>query len=72
MQIARAVVLVYGGEIQQGIEISVESIDLCRKQGNVRLLDRIYAVQRYLDNLTREIGNAGNTLREALTGPIEY
>ena len=72
MKTARAMVLVHGGEIQQGIEIAVESISLCRQQGNVRLLDRIYAVQQYLDNLARKIGSTGNTLRDALTGPIEY
>jgi len=72
MKTARAIVLVHGGEIRQGIEVAVESVNLCRKHGNVRLLDRIYGVQQYLDRLTREIGNAGSILREALDGPIEY
>jgi tetratricopeptide (TPR) repeat protein len=69
---ARAMTLVRNGEIRQGIELAVEAIDLCRKQGNVRLLDRVYGIQRHLDQLTREIGNAGSMLREALAGPIEY
>ncbi len=65
-------VLVHGGEIQQGIEIAVKAMDLCRKQGIMRLLERVYGVQHYLDRLTREIGNAGSLLREVLDGPIEY
>src|SRR5438105_2585443 len=49
--------------LNKGIEIAVESINLCRKHGNVRLLDHIYGVQQYLDRLTREIGTAGSLLR---------
>lgn len=72
MKTARAMVLVRGGEIQQGVEIAVEAIGLCQKQGNVRLLERVYGISQYLDQLTRQIGNAGSTLREALAGPVEY
>jgi hypothetical protein len=35
-------------------------------------MERIYGVQRYLDQLTREIGQVGATLRQTLDGPIEY
>ena len=72
MKTARAMTLVRDGDIRQGAELAVEAIDLCRKQGNVRLLDRVYGIQRYLDRLTREIGNAGSMIREALAGTIEY
>lgn len=72
MKTARAMVLVRDGEIQQGVEIAIEAVDLCRKQGNMRLLERVYGIQQYLDRLTREIGNAGSMLREVLAGPVEY
>jgi transcriptional regulator with XRE-family HTH domain len=72
MKSARAMVLVHGGEIRQGIEVAVEAVNICRDTGNVRLLERIYGVQQYLDRLSREIGNAGSILREALAGPVEY
>ncbi|MBV9711846.1 MAG: helix-turn-helix domain-containing protein [Ktedonobacteraceae bacterium] len=72
MTTARAMILVHGGEIQQGVDLAVASIDLCKKHGNTRLLDRIYGIQQYLDRLTKEIGHAGGELREALHGPIEY
>jgi hypothetical protein len=72
MKTARAIVLVRDGEIGQGVALAVEAIDLCRKQGNIRLLERVYAIQQYLDRLNREIGNAGSILQEALAGSIEY
>ncbi|GCE18948.1 helix-turn-helix domain-containing protein [Dictyobacter kobayashii] len=69
---ARAMALVRGGEIKSGAELAVESIEQCREHGTIRLMERIYGVQKYLDHLTREIGMVGATLREALDGPIEY
>ena len=72
MKTARAMVLVRDGEIRQSVQMAVEAVELCRKQGNMRLLERVYGVQQYLDRLSREIGNAGSELREALAGPIEY
>ncbi|GAC1467179.1 MAG: hypothetical protein PVS3B3_25010 [Ktedonobacteraceae bacterium] len=72
MKTAKAIVFVHGGEIQQGVQVAVESVDLCRKHGNMRLMERIYGVQQYLDRLSREIGNARSELREALAGPIEH
>ncbi|MBA2396390.1 MAG: helix-turn-helix transcriptional regulator [Ktedonobacteraceae bacterium] len=69
---ARTMILVRGGEISEGVKLAIEATDLCKKHGNVRLLDRIYGVQQYIDRLTREIGGSGSMLREALDGPIEY
>ncbi len=72
MKTARAVVLVRDGEIQQGVEMAVEALELCRKQGNIRLLERIYGIHQYLNQLTREIGNSTSMLGEALVGPVDY
>lgn len=72
MKTATAMVLVRGGEMREGINVAIESVHLCRVHGNIRLMERIYGVQQYLDKLTREIGQAGGELREALYGPIEY
>lgn len=72
LKTARAMALVRGGEIQSGVELAVESIEQCQEHGTIRLMERIYGIQKYLDNLTREISMAGVTLREALDGPIEY
>ena len=72
LQTAKAMVLVYSGEIREGIDVAVDAVRLCQIHGNVRLMDRIYGVQQYLDKLSREIGQAGGTLRDALYGPVEY
>jgi tetratricopeptide (TPR) repeat protein/DNA-binding XRE family transcriptional regulator len=72
LKTARAMALVHGGEIKAGISLAIESIELCRDHHTLRLIERIYAIQKYLDHLNREIGQAGATLREALDGPIEY
>ena len=69
---SRAIVLVHGGEIREGVTKAVECIELVKKSGNVRMMDRIYGIQQYIDRLSQEIGNAGMILREALTGPVEY
>lgn len=69
---ARAIALVRSGEINSGVELAIESVQLCREHGTIRLMERIYGVQRYLDQLTREIGQVGANLRQALDGPIEY
>jgi len=69
---SRAMVLVHGGEIREGVNKAVECIELVKKSGNVRMMDRIYGIQQYIDRLSHEIGSAGIILREALTGPVEY
>lgn len=69
---SRAIVLVHGGEIREGVNKALECIELVKKSGNVRMMDRIYGIQQYIDRLTQEIGSAGLLLRDALTGPVEY
>ena len=72
MQTAKAMALVHGGEIREGIEVAVDAAQLCKKHGNVRLMDRIYGIQQYLDKLMREVGQVSGVLRDALYGPVEY
>lgn len=63
--------LIRGGEIQDGVGLAVECIELCRKCGTFRLLERIYRMQQYLQCLTTSLERATAVLREALDGPIE-
>ena len=67
-----AMILVHGGEIREGIKVAVEATALCKQAGNVRLLDRIYGIQKHVDRLSREISDSSSILREALDGPVEY
>jgi tetratricopeptide (TPR) repeat protein len=69
---SRAIVLVHGGEIREGVNKAIECIELVKKSGNMRMMDRIYGLQQYIDRLSHEIGTVGMILREALTGPVEY
>lgn len=69
---ARAMALVRDGDFKSGVNLAVESAQLCRDHGTIRLMERIYGVQHYLEQLTREIGQVGAVLRDTLDGPIEY
>lgn len=69
---ARAMALIYSGEIEEGTKLSIECIDLCKRYGNVRTMERIYGINRHLDKLSRQTGNASAAIREALDGPIEF
>lgn len=64
--------LIRGGELEEGTTRALEAIKLCKQYGTTRLLERIYGMQRYFTQRSKQIGNAGNTLREALDGPIEF
>jgi tetratricopeptide (TPR) repeat protein len=65
---ARALALVKGGELRAGVELAVAAAEQCRRTGHVRHLDRIYMIQQYLDQLTRDIALLNAPLREALAG----
>ena len=69
---SRALTLVYGGYIREGTQVAVEATIHCKRYGNVRLLDRIYGVQNYLDQLTRDIGTGKSELNEVLYGEVDY
>jgi tetratricopeptide (TPR) repeat protein len=69
---AKAATLVACGDITTGVEVAIEAAHLCTSTGNHRLLERVYAVQSTIDNLTRYMSRAGTQLREVLNGPMEY
>lgn len=68
----RTVTLVRGGEFRAGGELAVESAQLCRAYGNIRCLERVIGVQKYLERLSREIGSIGADIREAIDGPVGH
>lgn len=69
---ARAMILVYGGEIKEGIKVAGYAIQVCRDTGNTRLLERMYGVQKYLENLSLDIARYAGELRDLLIHKIEY
>ncbi len=70
---ARAMTLVRGGEITAGVQLAADATQHCYQTGNFRMLERVYSIQNYLEQLGQDIGIARSTLRDALlSGPIEY
>jgi|SRR5579883_3091825 tetratricopeptide (TPR) repeat protein len=66
----RTVSLVRGGEYKAGGELAIEAAQMCRAYGNIRCLERVYSVQRYLDRLSKETAQISADIREALDGPL--
>jgi tetratricopeptide (TPR) repeat protein len=69
---SRTVTLVRGGEYRKGGELAIEAAQLCRVHGNIRCLERVYGVQRYLERLSRETAKISGDIREALDGPLGH
>lgn len=68
----RTVTLVRGGEYLAGGELAIEAAQICRAYGNIRCLERVYGVQRYLERLSRETAKISGDIREALDGPMGH
>jgi transcriptional regulator with XRE-family HTH domain len=63
---SRAVALVKGNEIQSGVDLAIEATEKIKQVGILRYLDRIHLINRYLENLERQIGTLRKPLQEAL------
>ncbi|MBV9688109.1 MAG: helix-turn-helix transcriptional regulator [Ktedonobacteraceae bacterium] len=72
LKTARAMTLVRGGEISEGANLAIEAAMLCHQIRNYRMLERIYLVQNYLEQLVHEVGQVTASLREVLHGPVEH
>ncbi len=69
---SRAIALVHGGDIEEGQKQAIRCVQLCKKYGNVRTLERIYSVNRYLDEMSLKVRHASTNIREVLEGPVDY
>jgi tetratricopeptide (TPR) repeat protein len=67
---SRAVTLVRGGEYKAGGELAIESAQMCRAHGNIRCLERVYGIQRYLERLSREMARISGEIQGSLDGPL--
>jgi transcriptional regulator with XRE-family HTH domain len=65
---SRAVALVKGNEIKEGVQIAIDATEEIKKLGVLRYLDRIYLINQHLENLERQIGNTRKPLQEILNG----
>ena len=66
----KTVSLVRGGEYKVGGELAVEAAQMCRAYGNIRCLERVYGVQRYLKRISIETAKLSSEIQEALDGPV--
>jgi len=72
LRIARAEILIYNGDLYNGEPLAIQAAIDCRTGGHYRLLERVYALNRYIDREILRYGKAKIALSEALEGPIEH
>jgi len=72
LRIARAEILIYNGDLHNGEPLAIQAAIDCRTGGHYRLLERVYALNRYIDREILRYGKAKIALSEALEGPIEH
>jgi hypothetical protein len=72
LKTARAMVLVRSGDLRNGMPIALEASQLCLRRGDLRHLERMVNLQRYIDRMSREFVNAGAELRDMISGDTEY
>ena len=63
---ARAIALVKGKELKAGLDLAAEVANECIETGNIRFLDRIYIIDHYVEELTRDVLQMRKPVREAL------
>lgn len=71
LKTARSMALVRGGDITTGAKLAIEATTLCYQTNNYRMLERIFTIERYLEEKAHEYGQIQNALREASKGPVE-
>lgn len=62
----QGLLLIKGGDVEQGIPVVVKAVELAQKHGNHRLLDNFYALQRYLGQKALEFNRASVRLGDTL------
>lgn len=72
LKTARAMVLVRSGDLRTGMPVALEASQMCIKRGDLRHLERMVNLQRYIDRMSREFVNAGAELRDMISGDTEY
>lgn len=71
LKTTRAMTLVRGGDIASGGKLAIEATTLCYQTTNYRMLERIFTIERYLEEKVSEYRQIQSSLREALKGPVE-
>ena len=70
LDIARAEVLVYNGQVDEGLPLALRAAELSQQQGHRRRLERIYGMRRFLNRKAIEYAKAEEELGDILDGPV--
>ncbi|HVB24750.1 MAG TPA: helix-turn-helix transcriptional regulator [Ktedonobacteraceae bacterium] len=71
LDIAKAEVLIYNGQVDEGLPLAVRAAEVCQQQGHLRRLERIYCMRRFLSRKAIEYAKAEAELGDRLDGLIE-
>ena len=70
LDIARAEVLVYNGQVDAGLPLALRAAEISQQQGHRRRLERIYGMRRFLSRKAIEYAKAEEELGDRLDGPV--
>jgi len=70
LDIARAEVFVYNGQVDEGLPLALRAAELSQQQGHRRRLERIYGMRRFLNRKAIEFAKAEEELGDILDGPV--
>lgn len=70
LDIARAEVLIYNGQVDEGLPLALRAAEISQLQGHRRRLERIYSMRRYLNRRAIDYAKAEEELGEILDGPV--
>lgn len=70
LDIARAEVLIYNGQVDEGLPLAVRAAEISQQQGHRRRLERIFGMRRFLSRRAIEYAKAEEDLGDILDGPI--
>ncbi|MBV9690667.1 MAG: helix-turn-helix transcriptional regulator [Ktedonobacteraceae bacterium] len=71
MKVIQSEAMVYGDELDEGLKIAKEAAHLALEQGDIRMLECIYAIRKYLRQQRVRFGRADDELGEMLEGQVE-
>lgn len=70
LDISKAEVLIYNGQVDEGLPLALRAAEVSQQQGHRRRLERIYGMRRFLSRRAIEYAKAEEALGDRLDGPI--
>ena len=70
LDIARAEILIYNGQVDEGLPLALRAAETSQRQGHRRRLERIYGMRRFLSRKAIRYAKAEEELGDVLDGPV--